>query len=300
MIHLLSNYRTIKFTALMKLALPLALSSAMALATAGCFLPFLLSAQTFTALTYNIRYDNPGDGPDAWPLRRDFLAAQLRFHAPEVFGIQEGLHRQVQYLEEQFPDYQRVGVGRDNGDTLGEYSCLFLLKSRFRLLDSGTFWLSETPDRPSKGWDAALPRICSWAHLNDRLSGKNLWVFNTHFDHIGVAARRNAAGLILKMIKEKNAGGEAQVLMGDLNAEPEEAPIAVFKSALQDSRAVSAEPPFGPEGTFQAFKFHEPVRKRIDYIFVSGLSVRQHAVLSDSRDCHYPSDHLPVLARLSW
>ena len=110
-------------------------------------------------LTYNIRFDNPADGADAWPERRDHLAAQLRFYNPDVFGIQEGLHRQVEYLSEQLPDFQRVGGGRDDGKEAGEYSALYFHKSRFGLLESGTFWLSETPDRPSKGWDAALPRI---------------------------------------------------------------------------------------------------------------------------------------------
>jgi endonuclease/exonuclease/phosphatase family metal-dependent hydrolase len=253
-------------------------------------------------LTYNIRYDNPGDGEDAWPKRRDFLAAQLRFHAPNIFGIQEGLHRQLEYLDEQLPAYARVGVGRDDGKQGGEYSALYFLKKRFGLLDSGTFWLSETPDTVSKGWDAALPRVCTFAHLHDSLSGKKLWVFNTHFDHIGKEARRRSAELILLKIKEKNTAGEPVVLMGDFNAEPNEAPIAVLTRDLRDARFVSEEPPFGPEGTFNAFNFHDPVKRRIDYIFLNekGLKVKKHAVLSDSRDCHYPSDHLPVMAVLAW
>lgn len=262
---------------------------------------FMDEQNTLTALTYNIRYDNPGDGEDAWPKRRDFLAGQLRFHAPDIFGIQEGLHSQVAYLSEQLPDYERVGVGRDDGKQGGEYSALFFLKKRFRLLASGTFWLSETPDTVSKGWDAALPRICTFAHLRDSFSGKNLWVFNTHFDHIGREARRRSAELILLKIKEKNTKNEPVILTGDFNAEPGKEPIGVLTRELRDTRSVSEEPPFGPEGTFNAFKFHEPVRRRIDYIFcTSDLTVRQYAVLSDSRDCHYPSDHLPVLARFGF
>lgn len=272
-------------------------------------IPFLLlfwaqaNGQTgLSVLTYNIRYDNPGDGDDAWPKRRDHLAAQLRFIKPDIFGIQEGLHRQLVYLDEQLPDYTRVGVGRDDGKEAGEYSALFFLKKRFGLLASGTFWLSETPDTVSKGWDAALPRICTFAHLYDSLAGKNLWVFNTHFDHIGVEARRRSAELILKKIREKNAAGEQVILMGDFNAVPHDEPIGVLTQSLVDTRSASTEPPFGPEGTFNGFKFQEPVQKRIDYIFLSGtdLKVKQYAVLSDSRNCHYPSDHLPVLARMTW
>jgi len=268
-----------------------------------CFaLPAAATAQPLRFLTYNIRYDNPGDGEDAWPKRRDFLVGQLRFHAPDIFGIQEGLHRQVEHLSEQLPAYTRVGVGRDDGKQSGEYSALFFQKKRFGLLASGTFWLSETPDTASKGWDAALPRVCTFARLHDSLSGKKLWVFNTHFDHIGKEARRRSAELILLKIKEKNTAGEPVLLMGDFNAEPEEEPVAVLTRELQDARSVSTEPPFGPEGTFNAFNFYDPVRRRIDYIFLNekALKVRQYAVLSDSRDCHYPSDHLPVLARLRW
>ncbi|MEZ4964923.1 MAG: endonuclease/exonuclease/phosphatase family protein [Saprospiraceae bacterium] len=257
----------------------------------------LRSQQEMTFLTYNIRYDNPGDGADAWPVRRDFLAAQLRFHAPDVFGIQEGLLHQLEYLDAALPVYTRVGQGRD-ADGGGEYSALYFRRDRFGLLDSGTFWLSETPEKPSKDWDAALNRICTYAHLHDSLSGKTLWVFNTHFDHIGKEARKQSAALILKKIAEKNPGGEPAVLMGDLNAEPEEAPIAVLKEKMKDAREISKEPPFGPVGTFNGFKFHEPVTRRIDYIFTTGMSVRQYAVLSDALDCHYPSDHLPVLARV--
>lgn len=272
------------------------------------FLILLLAAyhlhgQTpIAALTYNIRYDNPGDGPDAWPERRDHLAAQLRFYNPDVFGIQEGLHRQVEYLSQQFPDFQRVGGGRDDGKEAGEYSALYFRKARFGLLESGMFWLSETPDRPSKGWDAALPRICTYAHLYDSLAAKRLWVFNTHFDHIGEVARLRSAELIVKKIKELNEGNEPTILLGDFNSPPDQAPAQFLSRALTDTRSVSQEPSFGPSGTFNSFKFNEPVTLLIDYIFIGGndFRVKKHAVLSDSRNCHYPSDHLPVLARMSY
>lgn len=255
--------------------------------------------QPLRFLTYNIRYDNPEDGADAWPLRRDFLAAQLRFHAPDVFGIQEGLHRQIEYLETQLPAYARVGVGRDDGRETGEYSALFYRKDRFKALDSGTFWLSETPDSVSKGWDAALPRICTWALLEEPASGRKFWVFNTHFDHVGALARENSAKLILQKIKTFNSANYPVALLGDLNSEPGSAPVTLLQNALFDTHDHCQEPPFGPEGTFNGFRFQEPVTRRIDYIFVSGAwKTQQYAVLSDARNCHYPSDHLPVLARV--
>lgn len=255
--------------------------------------------QPVTFLTYNIRFDNPADGDDAWPVRRDFLAGQLKFYKPDVFGIQEGLHRQVEYLQEQLPGYAHVGVGRDDGREAGEYSALFYRTDRFRALESGTFWLSETPDTVSKGWDAALPRICTWALLEDSVAGSLIYVFNTHFDHVGKAARKASAALILQKIAEINTGGYPTVLMGDLNSEPGEDPIAVLQSAMNEASDATREPPFGPEGTFNGFKFHEPVTRRIDYVFTRpGMHVLQYAVLSDSRNCHYPSDHLPVLVRV--
>ncbi len=265
-------------------------------------LPAILNAQgAFTALTYNIRYDSPDDGDDAWSKRRDFLAGQLRFHAPDVFGIQEGLLHQLQYLDGQLPEFARVGVGRDDGDQAGEFSALYYRKSRFGLMASGTFWLSDTPDTVSKGWDAALPRICTFARLYDSVARKKLWVFNTHFDHVGKTARRESAALILNKIAEMNIAHEAVILMGDLNAEPEETPVVLISKEMQDARQTSEALPFGPAGTFNGFRFNEPVTRRIDYIFVDNkLIVLQYAVLSDSRDCHYPSDHLPVLARMEW
>lgn len=260
-----------------------------------------LSGQSLTLLTYNIRYDNPADGDDAWPKRRDFLARQLRFHAPDVFGIQEGLKHQVDYLKEQLPGYSAVGVGRDDGREAGEYSALFFRADRFKAVESGTFWLSERPDTVSKGWDAALPRICTWALLQDKVAKRKIWVFNTHFDHIGQVARRESAALLLNMIREKNTKDYPVVLMGDLNTGPNSEPIWILSQVLRDAQKTSKDPPFGPSGTFNGFRFNEPVTLRIDYIFVSPelLAVQKYAVLSDSKDLHYPSDHLPVLVVMS-
>ncbi|MBK9336338.1 MAG: endonuclease/exonuclease/phosphatase family protein [Lewinellaceae bacterium] len=258
-----------------------------------------LHAQPITLLTYNIRFDNPADGDDAWPKRRSFLARQIRFHAPDVFGIQEGLKHQLDYLQEQLPGYAYVGVGRDDGREAGEYTALFYRTDRFRVVESGTFWLSETPDTVSRGWDAALPRICTSALLEDTAAGRKIRVFNTHFDHIGQAARRASAELILQKIREQNSAGHPVVLLGDFNAGPGSDPIRVITGELHDTRYRSQEPAFGPTGTFNGFRFKEPVELCIDYVFVSpDLSVQKFAVLSDSRDCHYPSDHLPVLVRI--
>ncbi len=256
---------------------------------------------SFSVLTYNIRYDNPADGENAWSERRHFLAGQLRFYAPDIFGVQEALRHQLEFLGEQLPAYSWVGVGRDDGEAGGEYSAVFFRKSRFSVQQSGTFWLSPTPERVSKGWDAALPRICTWALLEDKAAGRHVWVFNTHFDHVGREARRMSASLLLLRLWEMNRQRYPVVLMGDFNAGPNTEPIQILLRELYDARVRSQEPPFGPEGTFNGFRFHEPVELRIDYIFTTpDLRVRKYAVLSDSKNCRYPSDHLPVYALLAY
>jgi len=256
-----------------------------------------LHAQAVRLMSYNIRYDNPADGEDAWPVRRELLAAQLRFHQPDVLGVQEALHHQLSWLQAQLGPYARVGVGRDDGGSKGEYAAILYRTDRFELLDSATFWLSPTPDKPSVGWDAALPRVCTRVLLQEKTSGRRLWVYNTHFDHMGENARLQSALLLVDSLRAISSTEAGVVLMGDLNAEAQQPPVQALGSWLQDAMEASQQPPFGPEGTFNGFRFQEPVRLRIDYIFTKrGMPVERFATLSDSRNCHYPSDHLPVVA----
>ena len=259
--------------------------------------PSALHAQAVRLMSYNIRYDNPADGEDAWPVRRELLAAQIRFHQPDVLGVQEALHHQLSWLQAQLGPYARVGVGRDDGGSKGEYAAILYRTDRFELLDSATFWLSPTPDKPSVGWDAALPRVCTRVLLQEKTSGRRLWVYNTHFDHMGENARLQSALLLVDSLRAISSTEAGVVLMGDLNAEAQHPPIQALGSWLQDAMEASQQPPFGPEGTFNGFKFQEAVRLRIDYIFTGrGMQVERFATLSDSRNCHYPSDHLPVVA----
>lgn len=258
----------------------------------------MLQAQHVKVMTYNIRFDNPQDGADAWENRKQQVAEQLMFYEPAVFGIQEGLHHQVQYLNESLPPYQYEGVGRDDGKTGGEYSAIFYDNRRFSLLKANTFWLSKTPQEPSVGWDAAMERICTYVLLEDREHQQPIWFFNTHFDHVGEQSRYQSAQLILKKIDELNPNGYPVVLMGDLNAEPGDAPIDTLSERMQDAFSVTEKPAFGPTGTYNGFHFDRPVERRIDYIFVRGAAVVRYGVLSDPEDMHYPSDHFPVMAEI--
>lgn len=248
-------------------------------------------------MSYNIRYNNTQDGENAWPNRKDNVKALVKFHDTDILCVQEALALQVDQLLEN-TNYEMVGVGRTDGKRDGEFSAIYFDKTRFAKKDGGTFWLSETPDKPSKGWDAAIVRICTWVKLHDKWNKKDFIVFNTHYDHIGVQARIESAKLIKKKIQEI-APTLPVILTGDLNVTPETEAIATIKSFLIDTKEATIEPAYGPEGTFNAFKFNAPLKEKIDYIFVNkGFKVQKFGVLTDSKDLKYPSDHLPIMARL--
>ncbi|WP_297333049.1 endonuclease/exonuclease/phosphatase family protein [Flavobacterium sp.] len=258
-----------------------------------------LQAQTVKVMSYNIRLDHAGDGDNRWDNRKEQLARQIKFYEPDFMGVQEALPNQMAYLLSQFNNqYDAIGVGRDDGAKKGEYSAIFYNTQKYKLLRQSTFWLSETPDVPSTGWDAALNRICTYGLFEDKQNGKKIWVFNTHFDHVGEKARAESAKLILQKIKEVNKDNLPFVLTGDFNLEPDSEPVTIIKQQLNDTKDV-ADLIFGPEGTFNAFEFTKPVTRRIDYIFVpKSMKVKKYAVLSDSQKCRYLSDHLPVYAEI--
>ncbi|HEX7069678.1 MAG TPA: endonuclease/exonuclease/phosphatase family protein, partial [Rhodothermales bacterium] len=202
------------------------------------------------AMSFNIRYATESDGEHAWSQRRDLASSVVRFHRPDVVGVQEALIEQLNDLKERLPDYDWVGAGRDDGKTGGEFSAILYRPDRLELLDSDTFWLSETPDVPgSKSWDTAITRVVTWALFRDRTDGARFYHFNTHFDHIGQEARRQSAMLIVERIANR-AEDVPAIVTGDFNAEPDEPPYAIMTAALRDARLVSETPPHGPEGTF--------------------------------------------------
>lgn len=254
-------------------------------------------ANYINVMSYNIRYNNTQDGENAWPNRKDNVKALVKFHDADILCVQEALALQVDQLTEN-TNYDRVGVGRTDGKREGEFSAIYFDKTRFTKKDGGTFWLSETPDKPSKGWDAAILRVCTWVKLHDKWNKKDFIVFNTHYDHVGVQARIESAKLIKKKIMEI-APTLPVILTGDLNVTPETEAVATIKTFLTDTKEVTIEPAYGPEGTFNGFKFNAALKERIDYIFINkGFNVQKFGVLTDSKGLKYPSDHLPILARL--
>ena len=247
--------------------------------------------------TYNIRYNNPGDSLNAWSHRKENVKALIRFHEFDIFGTQEGLIDQMNGISE-MEAYARTGHGRDDGKEAGEHSAIFYKKDRFKLIESGDFWLSETPEKPGKGWDAkCCNRICSWGKFQDIQTKKIFYFFSVHFDHQGIVARKESGKLMVKKIQEiaKNA---PVICVGDFNSTPETEQIQAMQTILNDSYKVTQDPPYGPVGTFNAFKFDAPMKHRIDYIFVSkGIKVLKYGVLTDAKDQRYPSDHQPVMIK---
>jgi endonuclease/exonuclease/phosphatase family metal-dependent hydrolase len=257
-----------------------------------------LVGQSLTAITYNIRLDLASDGENAWTNRKDKVCGLLSFYEPDFFGVQEAVPSQMAYIDSSLTAYSFVGVGR-NGANNGEYSAIFYKNNRLKVIQQSTFWLSETPDTVSFGWDAAYPRICTYSLFKDKKTGKKFWVFNLHLDNKGKDARYNGIKLVLERIKSLNTDDLPVVLMGDFNANPDSEPIQLVTREMKNSRE-SSDFVYGDLETFNGFKFHEPPRDRIDYIFTShkGFKVLKYAVLTDSYDCHYPSDHFPVMAIL--
>ena len=261
--------------------------------------------ETLRVMTFNIRYDNPADGEDAWPNRRAKVASMIRFHGADVVGLQEALRTQIADLEAALPQFGWFGSGR-SAERDGEHCAVLYRRDRLEVLAESTFWLSATPEvAGSQGWDAALPRIVSWAKLKDRRTGAVFHLFNTHFDHRGEVARRESARLLLRKVTEIAGPDGPVVVTGDFNTTPDAEPYRILTGGdatpgpLVDALSASSFPHHGPTTSWNGFKSIEPGR-RIDFILVRPpVGVGQHGILSDTFDGRFPSDHLPVLAEVS-
>lgn len=251
-------------------------------------------------MSYNIRLDMASDGENRWDARKDKVASLMKYNGADFIGGQEVQYHQLNYLLKKLEQYCYIGVGRDDGKEGGEYSCIFFKKEKFELLASGTFWLSPTPGVPSKGWDAAYNRICTYGLFKRKASKLKFWIFNTHLDHIGQVARLESVKLIHQKILELNAGNYPALLCGDFNSRPTEAPAIYMYEAMINTREVSSIVN-GQVDTWNGFKFHEKPDGCIDYIFISkdkNISVTKFSTLTDSYDLKYPSDHFPVMATM--
>ncbi len=244
-------------------------------------------------ISYNIRYANASDGDNAWDIRKPATKEMIEREQPDVFGLQEALIGQLQYIDSNFPQYSRVGVGRDDGKEDGEFMAVYYRNDKFKLLENGNFWLSETPDQCSMGWDAACKRIVTWAKLKDLDSEKEFYVFNTHLDHVGEVAREQSILLIVKKIDEIVKKDKAPVfLSGDFNSNVSSPIFDPLKNIMKDSRAILPESEWIP--TYNSFG--NGGDSMIDYIFYKNAEVQDFKTLNGDYGKPYISDHYPVMA----
>ena len=275
------------------------------LAPSGAFFPE--DDGTIRVMSFNVRYNNPGDGINAWPHRSAKVAEMIgkRYQA-DIVGLQEVLRGQVEDLVRHLPEFDWVGVGRDDGWKEGEFSPIFYRRDRLELLEVNTFWLSESPEIPgSKSWDAAITRIATWGRFKDKRSGQSFYFFNTHFDHRGEQARQESAQLLRERVTKVSYGSPA-IVTGDLNF-PESSVgyrhLVEDRSGLRklvDARYVSETAHQGPTASTSNWVRLRPPESRIDYILINPeVRVRNHRIIDDQFDGRYPSDHLPVLAEVT-
>lgn len=263
----------------------------------------LMSATSFAQLSdvkivcFNIRYDNKSDGEFAWNKRREAVVRMFADEKPAIIGMQEVLKSQLDYLKKQMPTYSSIGVGRDDGATKGEYAPIFYDTKTLELIKSGHFWLSDTPNCPSKGWDAACERIATWSVFRERSSGKEFICINTHFDHVGEKARENSGRQMLDSIKVL-AGGLPAVIMGDFNTTTDHPSLSPLLSATTDARSAKVE--FGDQPKYTYIGFSPDTEKcLIDHIFVQGFDVEEYRINQNGYGIKQLSDHLPVICVLS-
>jgi endonuclease/exonuclease/phosphatase family metal-dependent hydrolase len=258
-----------------------------------------ISAQDIRVATYNLRYDTPLDSINSWPFRYHALAGLVLLNDFDIFGTQEGLKHQLEDLKNELPGYDYIGVGRDDGFERGEHSAIFYKTGKFKLLAQGNFWLSPVTDKPSTGWDAALPRICTWGEFRITDTGKTFFLFNLHFDHKGDTARKESTKLVITMIR-KIAGNTPTILTGDFNFDETHENYSLLKtSGLLSDTYDLAGIRFAPGGTFNGFNRSEAAPGRIDHIFVTpSFRVLRYGILNNTYSGRYPSDHFPVFAQV--
>lgn len=286
-----------------------------------------LFSQNLRVASYNIRYDNPSDSLNNWKFRKDVIAKLIRFHDFDIFGSQEALQHQIDQLLKKLPGYDYIGVGRKDGKQKGEHSAIFYKTAMFELLDKGDFWLSEDPSKPNKGWDAVLPRICSWGKFKEKETGFEFYFFNVHFDHVGTVARRESSKLILRKIDELSEDDVPVILTGDFNVDQNSASYKILNNSTQLQDAYDkAALRYGAEGSYNGFKVNARTESRIDHVFITDdFKVVKHGILTDTyhtdekdlekiknsgnypreislyqNEARLPSDHYPILCVLKY
>lgn len=250
-------------------------------------------------MSFNIRYDNPNDKENWWENRKNELVQLIDYYHPEFLGIQEGLNHQVEFINNKLQLFDYIGVGREDGKEKGEYTAIFYDTLKYKLIESKVYWLSETPDKVSIGWDSSLERITTFGTFRNIENKDTIYIFNTHFDHIGETARKMSSKFIVSKIGELGLDEQKVIVMGDFNSEPKGLPIKILKGLLDDSIEMTQKSSYGPKGTFNGFDKDRIPKERIDYIFTKNIDVLSYRHIDDRRKnglCI--SDHLPVIIEI--
>lgn len=273
-------------------------------AAALSVLPFIAQAQKedeapkeLKVMSYNIRMGTADDGTNSWQYRYPATALMIEDQKPDIFGVQEALDFQIHFIEENCRYYKSVGVGREDGKKKGEHMSIFYNKKTVSLLKWGTFWLSETPEEPSKGWDAACFRSATWALMKDRKTGRKFYYVNTHLDHKGAEAQKNGLKLIVDRIDSINPEGYPMILTGDFNIRPDNPALKDLDARMSSARKIAEKT--DDHATFNGWA--KPKSGNIiDYIYVSGFTAcpEYQTVTKKYADRTYVSDHYPIIARL--
>ena len=265
-------------------------------------LGFQIFAQEIKVMSYNIRLDVKSDGENWWENRKNRVSDLMNYYEADFIGCQEVLFHQLHFLQSELNTYEYIGVGRDDGKTAGEFSCIFYQKNKYKLLHQETFWLSPTPDSVSFGWGAACRRVCTYGLFQLKSNNKKVLVFNTHLDHISEQARQESVKLIAEKANQISQKHHYPIIiMGDFNSKLDEIPAKWMSEKFYNTRTVCESKPYGDSDTWNGFQFDKKPQGCIDYVFVSKddkWSIKKFATITDSYQMKYPSDHFPILATL--
>lgn len=250
-------------------------------------------------MSYNIRYGSAEDGTNSWQYRWPATIEMLNEVQPDVFGVQEALDFQLTLVSEMARNYKNVGVGREDGKHDGEHMAIFWNKKTVKMLKWGTFWLSETPEKPSMGWDAACFRTATWALMKDKKTGKKFYFVNTHLDHVGKEARKLGLKLIVDRIDDINPEKYPMVLTGDFNVRPDNPCLVDLDKIMTSTRKIAKKT--DSKGTFNGWR-KDREGGVIDYIYVSGFGevVEYETITKKYADRSFVSDHYPIMSVLKF
>jgi endonuclease/exonuclease/phosphatase family metal-dependent hydrolase len=259
----------------------------------------VFAQQNLAVMSYNIRLGSVDDGANHWNIRKQKLVDLIKYYDADFIGVQEAQVPQLEFIKQNNPQLDFIGLPRSEDDN-AEYSAIFYKKDQYKILEQKTSWLSETPEKVSKGWDAAYNRIITYGLFQDKKTKKTFWVINTHFDHVGKVARQKSLELIDQLIqdltKKKNV---PTFFMGDFNMNHDDASVKYIQNKYLDTR-LNAELVYGPNFTWEDFKFNVKGTEILDYIFYKKnekVTCKSFNTIDDFYDFKYPSDHLPILAK---